>query len=74
MDKTGTICQEQQVNGLVLYLLGLKKCAKCQSNPIILSKFIVLTNNNNNESQTDTVVKQFFLAQGVQKCRDFIKI
>ena len=48
MDKTRTICQKWLVNELVFYFWVLKKCAKAQSNPIILSKVIVLTDVDNN--------------------------
>ena len=42
MEKSRIIGQKWLVNGLILSFWALKMCAKFQSNPIILSRFIVL--------------------------------
>ena len=46
MDKTITVGQKWLVNELVLYFCVLKKFAKAQSNLMILSKVIAVTDDN----------------------------
>ena len=72
MDKTRTIGQKWLANELIHSFLALKKCAKAQSNPVILSKVIVFTNDR--RQTTDTGVKTLFSTQGVSKHGDFMKI
>ena len=68
MDKTITVGQKGLVNELVLCLWALKKSAKAQSNLMILSKVIAVTDddndNENDNRQTDTVVKTVFSQSG----------
>ena len=77
MDKTITVGQKCLVNELVLSFWALKKSAKAQSNLMILSKVIAVTDddndNDNDNRQTDTVVKPLFLNQGVSKRGDLMK-
>ena len=83
MDKTIIVCQKWLVNELVLSFSALKKCAKAQSNLMILSKVIALTDDdndndnddNNDNRQTDTVVKTVFLThnQGFSRLGDLMK-
>ena len=59
MDKTRTVGQKWLANELDLHFLILKKCTKDQSNRLILSKVIVLTNykftdRHTADKQTDT--------------------
>ena len=57
-------------------------CAKFQSNSILLSKAILLTNDNDKNNdvtdddnrQIDILAKTIFFTQGVLKLRDFMKI
>ena len=67
MNKTRTIGQKWLVTELFLYFLALQKCAKAQSNPIILSKVIVLTDDR----QTYIFVKNIFSHSGVWKIEIF---
>ena len=73
MDKTITVRQKWLVNELVLSFWALKKSAKAQSNLMILSKVMAVTdddndndnnNNNNDNRQIDTVVKTVFSQPG----------
>ena len=82
MDKTITVGQKWLVNELVLSFWALKKSAKAQSNLMILSKVIAVTNDDDNEDdndndddnrQTETVVKPVFCNQGVSKRGDLMK-
>ena len=54
MDKTRTVGQKWLANELYLHFLTLKKCTKGQSNRLILSKVIVLTNYKSTDRHTDT--------------------
>ena len=68
MDKTITVGQKCLVNQLVLSFWALKKCAKAQSNLMILAKIIAVTDNDNDDNrQTDTVVKTVFSQSGSLK-------
>ena len=78
MDKTRTVGQKWLANELDLHFLTLKKCTKDQSNWLILSKVIVLTNYKSTDTQshkqTDTQAdrqthsrKPFFRVQRVSK-------
>ena len=60
MDKTITVGQKLLFNELVLSFWALKKCAKAQSNLMILSKVIAVTDKDNDNRQTDAVVKPVF--------------
>ena len=67
MDKTITVGQKWLVNELVLSFWALKKSAKSQSNLMILSKVIAVTDDNDNDNdntRTDTVVKTVFSHSG----------
>ena len=65
MDKTITVGQKWLVNELVLSFWALKKPYKAQSNLIILSKVIAVTDDNDNDNrQTDTVIKTVFSQSG----------
>ena len=56
MDKTRAVAQKCLMSELVFSFCALKKCVKAQSNPIILSKVIVLKDDDD-DRQTDTVLK-----------------
>ena len=51
MNKTRTVGQKWLVNELVNSFWAFKRCVKFQSNPIILSKLIVLKDDNNDDKQ-----------------------
>ena len=79
-DKIITVGQKWLVNELVLSFWALKKSATAQSNLMILSKVIAVTdddndnnNNDNDNGETDTVVKTVFLNQGVSVRGDLMK-
>ena len=73
MDKTITVGQKWLVNELVLSFSTLKKSAKAQSNLMILSKVIAVTDddNDNDNRQTDTVVRTVFSQSGGLKTGRF---
>ena len=80
MDKTRTVRQKWLANELDLQFLTLKKCTKGQSNRLILSKVIVLTNykiyRQTTDIQTDRQThlrKPFFRVQRVSKRGDSMK-
>ena len=55
MDKTKTVGQNRLISREDLFFLALKKCTKAQSNPTILSKVIVFTDNDNdNDNDNDS--------------------
>ena len=69
MDKNITVGQKWLVNELVLSFSALKKSAKVQSNLMILSKVIAVTdddddNDDDDIQNTDTVVKTVFSQTG----------
>ena len=65
MNKTITVDQKWLINELVLSFWALKKSAKAQSNLMILSKVIAVTDDNDNDNrQTETVVKPVFSQPG----------
>ena len=66
MDETRTVGQKWLANEVDLHFLELKKCTKFQSNRLILSKVIVLTNYKSTDRQTDRQIhsrKPFFRVQ-----------
>ena len=65
-------CPIWLANEVVLSFLVLKKCAKAQFNPIILSKVIAEIDDGDNR-QTDTVVKTVFSHSGGLKRSDLMK-
>ena len=77
MDKTLTVGQKWLVNELVLSFSALKKSAKAQSNLVILSKVIAVTDddNDNDNRQTGTVVQTvFFSTRGSQNVEIWWKL
>ena len=64
MDKTRTIGQKWLVNEHVLSFRALKRCTKCQLNPIILSGAIVST-----DAGQRTQTNRFFLLRGSQSVK-----
>ena len=61
MDKTRTVGQKWLANELELHFLTLKRCTKGQSNRLILSKVIVLTNETINlQTHRHTFAKTIF--------------
>ena len=76
MDKTITVGQKWLVNEFVLSFGALKKCAKAESNLMILSEVIAITdddNDNDDNRQADTAVKPVFFNQGVSKRGNLMK-
>ena len=67
MDKTITVGQKLLVNELVLSFWALKKCAKAQSNLMILSKVIAVTDDDNDNRKTNTIPKTIFSHSGCLK-------
>ena len=53
-----------------IFFWTLERCAKCPSNPIILSRVFVSTDAR----QTDTFLKTVFSDSGVSKRKDLMKI
>ena len=51
MDKTKTVVQRWLFKKCILSFWALKKCPKAQSNPIIPSKVIVLTDDDDNDDR-----------------------
>ena len=73
MDKTRTIGQKYLANELILSFLALKKCAKAQCNPIILSKLSCLQTTTTTKTQPTTKTDRnqrkncfFFILRGPQ--------
>ena len=66
MDKTRTVGQKWLANELALHSSTLKKCTKGQSNRLILSKVIELTNYKSTDRQTHSR-KPFYWVQRVSK-------
>ena len=72
MDKTITVDQKCLVNNLVLSFRALKKCAIAQSNLMILSKVIAVTETTTTDRQTPSS-NPLFLTRGVSKRGAFMK-
>ena len=71
MDKTITVGQKWLVNEFVVSFWVLKKCAKAQSNLMIISKVIAVTDDNDNDDnrQIDTVKPVFSHSGGFKTWR-----